>query len=772
MGFKGLLLIVFLFVLLIPIAFAEEVFTEYIITGTGGDFQTGQGIFSSTTGFEILGTGVSNQTQVPSVLDLNNDGTNEILIIDGSSFRVFNIIDDDLNGTTSRTTGLSGRTSNYIVFDIDGDGTREIIVAGEETELIVILSMNGSTLILENTIDYSSFFDHTDGQVMIQCEDQNKCLIVVSETISGAAQDNLSVASFNSTDIVNVLFLEESTGNGLWCTPRIKNIEVANLDGVGTDKQFIFSMFDMGNIAFTDEEIQIFGITLDDNLVPSQAFTSIVISSAQDESIFPFGCEERAVGNQFSAPLVFPATQSSDSQIFIAFQNKIDEFRINYYNSDASFNRKFPRLFNAEGNLISNLFRGTFFPRGQANKDFCAMGYDNDETLLVLLCASPSTTESPKSNIYRINVTDQFVVNPSIGTYHVIAHSTNHDQEESPCLDDSACFTDLDEVLSPYGIHKLDRGERELNLFGCDVAGGEFGGCNLVEQFSTVDQLRNESGTYISVDISFDGSEDLIFTTIDTMFVLDSLFRDQPAEIDIPSIRINPCLDQGDIQINTSMSISFSVSDTDPVDDKLKDPVFAQVGAYVGSANEQFSEVKGSKPSGASFFFPAGTFALNKTVGFGVSKIRLLGNDTGSGLPPDIVDFDFSVGETGVEFGDCVTIGVVDVPDVDFNVSDEAAANRGIIKGLEEASDLFSVSVLIVWLVLMIALAIAILTGMSSASGTTKVVGLAIAEIFMLVIGTILGIIPIGILLVIVILGLVVLGLQFRKMAISDEGMT
>lgn len=764
MGLKGLIIVFLIILLLIPFSVAK---TEYPnIGGVDGDYNNGEGFFGASANFLTRGIGVSSDTQVPLVLDLDGDNSIEIVIIDGTSIRILN---STLATKDTLSLPLTGTVSNMITFDIDGDGRDELIVAGEDTELIIFVDWNGTDLTLQNSLNYSNREFHANpdvtgidgGQIQIACDSVQSCQLHISSTRKRAIPNrgNLSIVLFNESQIHNfTTYRINPASSDTYCSPHVKNVEVVDIDADG-QKEYISSWLEQSSAGTTN----VITVAVDNNGDLKSGFPII------DNDVSATGandCED-GIGRLISPPTVFPflggTEGASDSQVAQALMlSGGNTFKIKLYTSTGDFIDDFPETIDGEGRLISTVMRGNFFPDTQ-DVDFCTAGFDTVSTQLEVVCGSLLSGEFPDANRYIINLTGKFVIDQNVfENWDVIGHSTNHENTQSQCLDVSCSANDLDEVLTSYGIFRLDR-----TGFICDF----FGTCFLKEVFANP---FNTTGVFLSVDVTQSGAEDLMLMTDTNLFLFDALFQDQPPVIDRKSIIINPCISENDIETvwkqNTTVSIAFAVDDTDPVSLADLDQVFGQVEFYADSPDEQIADVQGASASGTTFFF-GDTFQVNKT---GNGIIRLLGNDTGSDAQ-DIVNIPFSVGSNGVEFNDCQTIGFGVVPEVPlgvFNISASAQANEGIIGGFETLADIVGFNLTILWLLLMLISVPVIIVGFTQLdkqndSQTNPVIifgAIIVVQILLLVIGTILGFIPLGILLTIVVLGLILLGLALRRM--------
>ncbi len=76
----------------------------------------------------------------------------------------------------------------------------------------------------------------------------------------------------------------------------------------------------------------------------------------------------------------------------------------------------------------------------------------------------------------------------------------------------------------------------------------------------------------------------------------------------------------------------------------------------------------------------------------------------------------------------------------------------------------------LIWYIIMFAVGITVFMGTAKvAGGTAALGGLVIVEIFLLIMGTVLGFVPIAIVITIVVIGLVIGGLFLRKISTGSE---
>jgi hypothetical protein len=130
---------------------------------------------------------LSNGMQTPVIDDLDGDGTKEIIVLDGDTFRIFQNI--SLRETSSYDltfTSSSENISNFIIYDFFSDGKKEIVLYAQVTDRIYILNYTSSTLHLAQSLTMQGYKGHS----MIGCTLYNgtdNCAIVTGGDYDGAS---------------------------------------------------------------------------------------------------------------------------------------------------------------------------------------------------------------------------------------------------------------------------------------------------------------------------------------------------------------------------------------------------------------------------------------------------------------------------------------------------------------------------------------------------------------------------------------------------------
>ncbi len=794
MRVKGVLVYIVMFLLIISISIAK---TDYNESGNSDNFyQLGLAAFNENlnpidVNAQTTTIIVSTGRKIPLISDLDGDGLTEVIILDGRNIEIYQNKSLSIVASFTLDTATDERFSNMITFDIDGDGLREIIIIAEQEEELHILEYNAGTLVNQTRFQGTnlSILSHTagnfGGEFVIKCSSTERCLMLYSNDIdtgfAGFPKTTFFFgASFGSTESsISTAFetlLDTSVSNSVFCLSNIRHIAAADYDGDNggasadpSEFEFIASNIEISQAIVTDELVNIYwidilpnsSVVLDQPAIQNTRMGSILGASATGDR---FSCDNSRSKNAnvggvghplfpqyyITSPLVFDAAPESGLETIIGIGIDPDEFKILMFEKDGTFLDDFPEVADSEGILLSNVFKADIFD--DSTEDFCVMGFNGDpfggvEDSLSVTCGSKNDPDgfgltNFQTIEFRFDKEGLFNISQTYDNQAVLAHSIETNNEN-----------DLDEILSAYGVLELIR---TCTITGnCDM--------NLIFQNPKSD---NEPRV-ISTD-AFDkvGLEDLIILTEDNLFYLDDGFTNQPATI--TNLFNNPCLDSV-WKINTSVEVKVTASDPE------NDIVSVRAVLYQSDSNEQtigFLNVS----SGTEVPF---SFIANKTIGGGNLLIEAF-DPVNNPTTVDSILKVFSVAAAGVEFNDCtssesfivnvtVTVGVL-------NISEEAAANEALTNFIEETSNLFKVSPVVIILLLMLAWTVAVMTtgggeGMSTMITLNKVVFMVIGNVFIFLVAIIAGAISFGILLTVIILSLVILGIWARRVFTRDSPM-
>lgn len=764
---KGMLLyIVFLIFLIIPVAFAN---TNYNETGNKDAlFEQGRGFFNTElTETDIATKIIATARHTPIISDLNNDGVNEIIVIDDNTIRLFS--GKELTNVNSIALPDDDRYSNIIAFDIDkfanDNNFTELIVVQEERSVLLIIDYNGTAMNIQNNISIADATSHikgnTAGEVMIKCRGVNDCFMAFADQMDtgftpGQTRNRIIYGAFFNSSFVGLETELDATGASFQthCLPSVRTMPVVDYDNDGDDEYIVTTMQSGGS---ADEEVHIFWVEVlsNNSVIEEFQFTEtdmddiITQGVTTDNPVFCDDSNGNSAGNLlpgklFTSALTFDIDSPSSNglETVVAFKLDATDFTMKSYDgcsSDGCTITEFddyPETCDTFGNCptatsISNVFKADVFPGTEGVDDFCVIGFDNINEELDAICGSETSTISLTETVEFLFDTP-FNLTNTYGFSNNIAHSAQH----STLI---VSGKDLNEFITSYGVQALF-----LN------------GTGLLSTLQGIFANPRENGAVLSIDAEKinapGGREDLIVLTSTNLFYIDDGFSNSGANISFFSV--NPCLDST-WKVNTSVEVVVR-----PQDDEA-DSVSARAILYQGETNEQDSGFSANVSSGTDITFG---FTANSTIGS--STLRLQARDTGN--PDDIntIDLTFSVGSNGVVFGDCKTETTVDVGiPVEDEVIDEAtltedATDNSVVSGLGTFSGLTGLGGTTIWLILMIILSVGIWFQASDIgwSGSSALGAIGILNALMIILGARLGIISTGLVVIIVVIVVVILG--------------
>lgn len=764
---KKLFIPIVLFILSISLCFADETYSE---TGNYNSyFQQGFGFFNdvemqTSDDYNSYAKTITTQRQTPLVADLDGDEINEIIILDGNTLRLFN--DKELNIVDSFSVSNISGLPYILSYDIDNDGYTEIMVVSSHSDALDILEYNGTDFYIQKSLSLADVGGHEDGEVIIKCMDTNKCIAVYTEYEyadgeggGGNTQQTYAVA-FNSTDLGQRGLIEQSAGFTIHCFPKIPVIAIADYDNDGTD-EFIVSFGQFKDGGGNDELFigyifinSSFGAELENEIEENGIYEAYTSGAGH------FRCEDANYNRIFTSPLVFDIDGSSSNglETVVGFMIDSDEFKMHSYKSDMGFLDDYPEVFQADGILISNVLRANAFTGNPDDEEFCVMGYDDAGEEIDLLCASEQTHWdwlfiNYESVEFIYDVSGMYNVTDDYGNYNVISHSAQHSTTTTDNIN-------LNEIVNSYGVLELDWNTNcraELPPIKC---------MNLIFENPVGDSVL------ISVDAEKTGRDDLIALTSTNLWYIDDKYSNSDGYISY--YYVNPCLD-ATWKINTSLEVRMIVNNEDILED-TEDKVSAKAILYYGDDNEQDSGWSANVTAGTTLTFP--NLKINETIS--TATLRLIGRDAFNPANIDIIDLTFSVGTTGVEFGDCSTEVDLLAPEEDIILPSECSYDDDCPNGyvcidgecitvesslpvlaMQEASGIFHIGITALWLMFMLALLIAIwfapvaLKSNFFDSANARLGAIFLGESIMLIMGVVFGFIPLAILITIIILGLI-----------------
>lgn len=714
--------------------------TSYIELGNKKDFALGSGVFDADITPITFTRSINFPLWSPLIADLDNDSINEIIVIDGNTLKLFQNKTLEILDTFNLGFTNPNRSSNPLIFDIDGDGTLEFIIAEQGSDMLQIINYNGTSI---SGINIPILMTVADGETLISCESSNSCLMVVSEhsMIDTGTFNKLSVQAFNSTNFTgDILTLSIGGPSNFrnFCFSSIRTLPFADIDNDGVN-EFVLSYLSVPQVSVPfDINMRVLSINESNSVVLEIGYT------ADDFGIFRFdtfdsgaSCESTHAGTFFTSPYLddIDGGSSNGIETVIGIMLTIDTYKMISYNSDGSFLDDYPEVTQADGVIISNIFKANAFTN-TGLVDFCIAGFKDTTNILDVTCASEQTSSIPETREYPLSTVLLYNISNIYGQKHMLAHSGEHDGTNS-----------VTEVLLSYGVFELDNS-------GCFL-----GNCDL----NLLWENPKGSSTLISVDLENVGQDDILALTSTNLWYFDDEFTNSPAEID--SYFINPCIDQTWKQ-NTSVEVRITPTDIN------SDLVRARSILYFGEDNLTVQD------SGFSSFQTSGTtfsFSFIGNVTKTNANLRLIVTDFVNNNTNVTQDVSFSVGTEGVVKGDCTTdvdlitvtenITIVDVADEENNTIDTGITN------LKNDIGLVGIGNATIWLLLMLLVAYGIWTGGSTQKNLDHPIILfgivCMAEFFMLLLGLKLGYIGFGTIFSVLIIAIAIITVAMRRQVVG-----
>lgn len=576
------------------------------------------------TGDMSITRALGNPEYAPLIEDLDNDGELEIIVFDDPTIRIY---DSELILQNTLTTSIAGDSKALIyIKNMGGSDLKEIMVFRDRLNSGSIsyggiYNYNGTHAYSIRNV--SAPFGSIARELALGCNDLGQCLLVGAKSITGGASTvgDIKATGFNITHTGNVTEIDQtgSVAYPRYCLSRFRTIPVVDQDNDGIDEFIITYLKTHSSL----NKVGISTISLHDDLTP--IIETDVEGSENTYDISPSSssvtCKTSLAESIFTSPLVFDmdGVQSNGLELVYGAMTDSDEFRMYSYEwtgSAYSSLDSYPKIYEADGQLISNVFRATAQSDSPINTDFCVMGIRKNIDRLDVVCASEQAT-GIETIEYNFDISTRYNITDVYGSLAVMAHSIQSDGD----LTDG---NDLTEILTSYGIFRLE------SSGGSELLGNPY-------DLTLLWESPQQNIAIVPQDLDNKGWQDLIGITSSNLWVYqDNTINEQP---DITGGTVNPPL-YVTWKINTSLEIRVQITDAE------NDLVSAKVVIYEGHSNEQNSGWQENFTSGTTFPFTG--FQLNQTIGAGTITIYYKDNQHTENLSRS---YPFSVANDGAEFG-------------------------------------------------------------------------------------------------------------------------
>ena len=688
----GVILPIFLFFIILLSISALGV-NEYTRLGED-NFKQATGLWNSgqtndclnTTGITCSSRALSSPEYVPLVADLDDDGANEIIVLDGTAIKLYENSDLDIVDTLV----LSFTPVYMIAYDIDGDNYTEIIASGASS--LVITEYNGTSFHNQSSFNLPAVSQGTP-HIILGCAGTNNCLVARESRQSGGTpgSGSILVSKFNSSQITISSSVHTSANNLPACFSHNPIMEIKDYDGDGIN-EFIFSIGDPNGdkllIKYIDSE----------NISSMQTDRTITNTDADFTGL---NCGENGLSGRFTNPLVanLDGAPGNNMETIIGYMIDSDEFNMKSYYKTGGVISTHPDIFDADGVLISNLFLADAF-EDTGKVDFCVLGYDAPDNEIDLLCSSLETQETQGDREHTYSTATDVNIT---GGYFLAVHSSQQYTKDS--TSPKGEVSDLDEIITPYGVFSMD--------WSSDLTGGSL----------TLEWDNPKTEAFVSaVDVEGTGLSDLLLLTSTRLWYINDNFENSNAILQ--RLRTNPSISYT-IRTNETVSVEIYCYDADG------DSVQAKITSYEGESNEQDSGWSSDFTSGSSV---ALTFEANKTTA--LSNLIIQCRDNANFNASTNTSYTFSVSPNGIQVGDAI----FDTGDIEEETEEEADETEleeqaeGFFSGF--GLDLNSAGKAVIWLVLML------YAGVVLGSHNVNPAGILVGEMGMLLIGSMIGFVP------------------------------
>ncbi len=730
------------------ISFSVSASTSYNETGVNleSNYRSGSGIFNdaittdSISGQRSLADGIN----IPVVGDLDGDGINEIVIIDKDDLEIYS----GSSLTIVDAIGLEGDQSysNPILSDIDNDGKTEIIFATENRPPAVgnvsIYEYNGSTLFKQASLGVVLPSNAVGtNEIILKCNDGQagtesvSCLYIVSNSRDGAGTRRYDMTSFNATNINAITtILSTSTTTHDYCFPAVQSISYDNLDNSDSRKEFAFSYVDFDSAGSETLYIRVVDIAEDLTIT-----TDLTMSHTTDFNpvTSSSNCATDNLGQYYTSPLMaeVDGSTSNGKELIFGINEDAEDFVIRVYGSNGVSMDVHPSLFQADGEIVSNVMIADVF--GDTDEvEYCVLGHDDDDQELNLLCGSQQTGNIADTIEFKYNTDASFNITKTYEFQNIISHMGQHSSNTEDIAGEG--LLNPTDLISSYGVFQLKE--------------DTYNGSTFIKDMDIIYENPIGDSACIPVDAEKTGSDDLICVQQTLISYIDDGLSNQPAEI--TAVNINPCVDNV-IKINSTMQVKVTV--TDQNSEVLgQDLVSSRVTIYDGLENEHSTLIENVTSGSVS----AHAFDMNQT-GTGIEML-IEGWDTVNPSTVDTIEQTFTVADSGVSFGDCETDLLIE-PDEEEEFTNESltASDENLLKkGASEANAFLKIGLIGVWLLFMLLVNIVVLVeakdffkGWESRYLFALMAGI---NVLMLIIGAISTIISFWVILLLLILGIAI----------------
>lgn len=683
---------------------------------------------------------ISGNYATPIVADLNNDGTEEIIVIDKSAassalwqIKVFHgntltpITSDYTHGTTDQFI------SNLETADLDDDGVLELYyVTGLGSQgRIHKMIMNATDALIHEAFINTTFAAY-DKYYTISCDDSyNLCAVLWYYDQSGG-NNGLFVKSFNATKYISsteTLYTDTTDRAGA-CISKIGHFPLGDfLPGNNYLEMYVpFLRVDDGPKIYLSQYLINPG-NLSDH-TSSSANRALTGADFQDADHY-VNCVSEGYNMFITPPLVyeFDGFSSTGKEIIAGVSMSDNEYKMFAWKADLTYIDSYPETGTANGRYLSNIVPAKAFQTG-LYEDFCMMGFnspdskaDSNDAKNQLLCGSMLNTIS----LFWFINTESLTLDIEDFPYNITSDLNELDNAIYEVT--SSYGNDFSEFATGYGIYYMDPDPND----------------ELYDVYQLFD-LPFTGFSGILTDIINSGYEDYIGRT-DTalIYVSSNPYNYNCADYGcIESITTNPCYTDKILQ-NTTMGVNVVASDYEG------DDLNYVISMYDGAPYEQ-NQTFYNQSSGSII---TAFFVMRNKTSTGVLNVKVYDNADPSGY--DEWEYTtLNVDDTGKEYGDSSCTTTFTHSDVTGEETDEITGSdieNIFSSGIESFSDETGISGVGIWyILLLIIVGVLLYYSFQNSAFVYGVIGSTVFVIVWLIVGSVFSIVPVSHIIVLFVL--------------------
>lgn len=656
---------------------------------------------------------MSDPSGAPLTEDFDNDGTIDIIAFDGTTLRAF-----DKEATLQATFVVGSLTKPMLASqDLNNDGIREIMLSHDTASSQSILYMfnyNGTHLNSVNNLTFNFLGVATGTEVQYSCSTSGQCIALgansKSASGSGGSANLVSVIAFNYTTVQSTQTIASYTKSGdypKYCLSRFRTQPVVDINNDGKD-EYVASLV-LGKTSGTT--LYLYTMSINDTFGVELESTTTNTAIYNTNSGSSVDCRSDNQADTFTSPLVhnIDGVSSNGVEAVLAYMEDDDEYVMRTYEWDGStysggFNH--PSVFQADGQLLSNIFLANAQPESDAVVDYCVLGHRFNDNTLNLLCANIVSFGSVQTIEYDFDMSSYYNISTDFDQLAIMAHSIQSDSTLHS-------GNDMSEILTSIGVFRLTDNN------GAELTGNPF-------DMELIWENPYNNMAFVPTDLDYVGWDDLVGLTPTNLWVFQDGVENGLPDLTGGSINPTPL---STWKVNTSMEWRAQITDNEG------DLVSARVIIYEGETNEQDSGWSYNFTSGTTFSFS--NWDINETTTS--STMTLYYTDSRHPDQNKSVSYPFSVGINGIEFGDTIlTLESEATNDTGLNITGVNQNDNVVRNTLETTNSLFGwgLGTKLLYLIALIFVSGAL--WWKAASSGSPVVGVGLSA-FLFVAGLIVG---------------------------------